>query len=186
MKIYLNTFDLAKPILRSLNVGKFSDFGLGVKVMNNGIPSENEVTMEGQDGQTITPETDRIDGYYIYKLTADGSNGVTYLVKCGGQKFTLTCSFVDEGCIEKSPEPSGLLGSGYLDFTTATSVPMASATLTLADSGADYKIIVPDALYAEWTSNRFWSGVASKIIKASEYLLVMNATGGYDEMDDGN
>lgn len=57
------------------------------------------------------------------------------------------------------------------DFRRHTSVPTlgASSSDVFRNIPSDCKIIVPDALYDEWIAATNWSGIASKIIKASEY-----------------
>jgi hypothetical protein len=56
--------------------------------------------------------------------------------------------------------------------------------MSFVDSGADYKIIVADELYNDWTSNPFWGSLSAHMISASEYLVIMTPYGGQDNMDD--
>ena len=56
--------------------------------------------------------------------------------------------------------------------------------MSIIDNAADYKIIVADELYNEWTSNPFWGSLSSHMISASEYLVIMTPYGGQDNMDE--
>ena len=89
MKIYINTFDLARPVKRNITVTPYSTFGIGVKVLLNGQPTESPITMEV--GETpITAESELIDGFTIFKVSSGENGKVDYKVKCAGQTFYLT------------------------------------------------------------------------------------------------
>lgn len=57
------------------------------------------------------------------------------------------------------------------DFRNLTSIPTLSeaAISVFQSSPSDCQFVVPDALYDDWIAATNWSGIASKIIKASEY-----------------
>lgn len=75
----------------------------------------------------------------------------------------------------------------YVDFRNATSVPSdpsSNAKQVLFQNTNDtFKVIVPDALYDSWIANYYWSSMATQIVKASEYPLIMTQYGGNDNMD---
>ena len=47
-----------------------------------------------------------------------------------------------------------------------------------------FKVIVPDALYASWIANGYWSSMSAQITKVSDYAAVMTPYGGQNNMDD--
>ena len=55
------------------------------------------------------------------------------------------------------------------DFRTHISVPTLSNTNAFSSTATDCKIVVPDALFDEWTAATNWSSKASYIVKASEF-----------------
>lgn len=107
MKIYINTFDLARPVTRKITVTPYSTFGIGVKVLLNGQPTESPITMEV--GETpITAESDLIDGFTIFKVSSGENGEVDYTVKCAGQTFYLTQTVNGEaGSFEVADEGGG-------------------------------------------------------------------------------
>jgi hypothetical protein len=184
MKVYANKFDLASPSTRQLTTPSYSDFGVGIKVLKNGADFEAEFTLE-KDGETMTPEADKIDGYTVYILSSEGAGSTLYKVRCGGQSFDLICVATDEQVFEKKEEGGGgIVGSGFLDFSGLSAVPCASVGMSIIDNAADYKIIVADELYNDWKSNPFWGRLGAHMIRASEYLVIMTPYGGQDNMDD--
>lgn len=55
------------------------------------------------------------------------------------------------------------------DFRNATSVPSLGGTSAFQTANAELKIVVPDNLYSSWITTTNWTGLASKIVKASDY-----------------
>lgn len=100
MKVYTNEFDLAKPSAKQITTPSYSDFGLAIKILKDGDVFEAEFTLEN-DGQTITPEDNKIDGYTIYTLNSGDVGSTIYKVKCQGQSFDLICVSKDESVFDK-------------------------------------------------------------------------------------
>ena len=100
MKVYTNKFDLAFPSVRQITTPSYSDFGLAIKILKNGDDFEAEFTLEN-NGQTITPEDNKIDGYTIYILNSGAQGSTIYKVKCGDQSFDMICVSKDESAFEK-------------------------------------------------------------------------------------
>lgn len=100
MKIYTSKFDLAKPSAKQIAVPSYSDFGLAIKILKDGDDFEAEFTLEN-NGQAITPEDNKIDGYTIYTLNSGVVGTVVYKVKCQGQSFDLACVSRDESVFDK-------------------------------------------------------------------------------------
>lgn len=55
------------------------------------------------------------------------------------------------------------------NFSRHTSIPTLSATTAFQATGSA-KIVVPDALYDQWIAATNWSSLASRIVKASEFV----------------
>ena len=180
MKIYTHTFDLAQPTPKAFSVAQYSDFGIGIKIVSNGVEVEDAITLK-KDGETLTPESEKVAGYTVYVQTADGA--AEYTVTCSGQTFRLTMSISDSTVIDVKSGGGGIVGSGFLDFSQLSAVPCASVGMYFMDNAADYKIIVADELYNDWTSNPFWGSLSAHMISASEYLVIMTPYGGQDNMD---
>ena len=100
MKVYVNKFDLALPSVKQITTPSYSDFGLAIKVLRNGDEFEAEFTLEN-NGQTITPEENKIDGYTIYILNSGAPGSTVYKVKCGDQSFSMICVSKAESTFEK-------------------------------------------------------------------------------------
>ena len=88
MKIYTQTFDLAKPVSKMFSVAQNSEFGIGIKIVKDGAEVEDAFEVQA-NGETLTPEADKISGFTVYLLNA-GESDVVYTVTCNGQTFKLT------------------------------------------------------------------------------------------------
>ena len=100
MKVYTNEIDLAKPSVKQITTPSYSDFGLAIKILKDDDDFEAEFTLEN-DGQTITPEDNKIDGYTIYVLNSGEVGSTIYKVKCQGQSFDIVCVSRDESVFDK-------------------------------------------------------------------------------------
>lgn len=60
----------------------------------------------------------------------------------------------------------------FVDFSAATSVPVLGNVNAFQGANANYKIIVPDALYSTWIAAANWSNanIVGHIVKDSEYI----------------
>lgn len=56
-----------------------------------------------------------------------------------------------------------------VDFRGFTSIPSLGGTSAFAASNAKMQIVVPDSLYSTWITTTNWTGLASKIVKESDY-----------------
>ena len=100
MKIYINEFDLAKPSKRQITTPSYSDFGVAIKIVRDGDEFETPFTLEN-NGQTITPEDNKIDGYTIYILNSGEVGSTIYTVKCGEQSFDIVCVSRNESVFDR-------------------------------------------------------------------------------------
>lgn len=76
MKIYTELIDLSNDIRQTFFVSPFSDYKMGVKVVQN-------VGFKVMDGEVeLSPEAELIDGYTIYSLKSSEPGRKTYKVVC--------------------------------------------------------------------------------------------------------
>ncbi len=100
MKVYTNKFDLARPSKKQITTPSYSDFGLAIKIVKDGDDLETSFTLES-NGQTITPEDNKIDGYTIYLLNSGEVGSTIYTVNCGDQSFDMVCVSIDADVFDK-------------------------------------------------------------------------------------
>lgn len=100
MKVYTQTFDLAKPSPKKFWVAPYSDFAIGIKIENNGTPVEAEFTITADDVE-LTAEANTVGGFKIYNATSTGTGAVKYTITCGSQVFELTQIATDSTVFEK-------------------------------------------------------------------------------------
>ena len=60
-------------------------------------------------------------------------------------------------------------GMAIYDFSQCLSVPTLAATNAFSNIASDCKMVIPDALFDEWSTATNWSTYASKMVKASEF-----------------
>lgn len=84
MKIYTELIDLSNDIRQTFFVSPFSDYKMGVKVVQ-------DVGFKVMDGENeLSPEKELIDGYTIYSLKSTTPGRKTYKVVCdNGQKMPI-------------------------------------------------------------------------------------------------
>ena len=65
-------------------------------------------------------------------------------------------------------------GITYYSFFEHTVVPTLANVAAMGRNTDTSKIYVPDALYDEWIAATNWSSIASRIVKASEFVEPTN------------
>lgn len=100
MKIYTQTFDLAMPSPKKFIVAPYSDFAIGIKIVNNGQPVDSDFTVANDDGE-LTAESDKVAGFTIYNVSSGETNEVKYTITCNGQTFGLTQVVTNSTVFEK-------------------------------------------------------------------------------------
>lgn len=113
MKIYTELIDLSNDIRQTFFVSPFSDYKMGVKVVQ-------DVGFKVMDGDVeLSPEKELIDGYTIYSLKSSEPGRKTYKVTCdNGQSIpivevTQKSTVYDVGSVKKTSElvnDSGFIG----------------------------------------------------------------------------
>lgn len=142
MKIYTELIDLSNDIRQTFLVSPFSDYKMGVKVVQN-------VGFKVMDGDTeLSPENELIDGYTIYSLKSTTPGRKTYKVVCNnGQSIpivevTQKSTVYDVGSVKKTSElenDSGFIGADEVNTMIAdkadkTQLPTKTSEL-VNDSG---------------------------------------------------
>ena len=96
MRIYTNTFDVSRPSPHRFWVPPYSDFKIGIKLVNAGVELENDFTVAAGTTE-LEPEETKIDGFTIYKLNSTDTGFVEYTIDVDGllQKFKLVQIITD-------------------------------------------------------------------------------------------
>lgn len=83
MRIYTNTFDIARICPRRFWVSPYSDFKIGVKIAEKGAPSAKSFVVKA--GLTeLTPDEDKVDGFTTYALKSADTGFVEYTIEVEG------------------------------------------------------------------------------------------------------
>ena len=83
MRIYTNTFDIARICPRRFWVAPYSDFKIGVKIAEKGAPSAKNFVVKA--GLTeLTPDDDKVDGFTTYALKSADTGFVEYTIEVEG------------------------------------------------------------------------------------------------------
>lgn len=84
--------------------------------------------------------------------------------------YVLSSLFIPKGVKSIAANTFGsCYGIAYYDFRTHESIPSLANSNAFGSRASDCVIIVPDNLYDSWIAATNWSGLASIIIKASEF-----------------
>lgn len=88
MKIYTQTFDVAKQSPKRFWVAPYSDFKIGVKIVKNGTPIANEFTVK-KNGVALEADEDKVDGFTTFTLQSAGKGNVEYAIEVSGVGETM-------------------------------------------------------------------------------------------------
>lgn len=88
MKIYTQEMDIALQSPKRFWVAPFSDFKIGVKIVKNGVPVENEFSVFNGDTE-LTPDDDLTNGFTTFTLKSNDTGSVEYKVVVDGVGETL-------------------------------------------------------------------------------------------------
>ena len=190
--VFQNCTALAEVNLPSLS--SIGDYGMVLAF--SGCTSLTHVTLpaitsltagSGQLNQTFKGCTSLLY-VSIPNLTSVGAGGMMSTFQgCTGLKYldlSSLSSIQQQGADEIC---SGCTALQFVDFRNATAVPVNTGSSSsrakqvwFPNTNDTFKVIVPDALYSSWISNYWWETMASQIVKASEYPIVMTPYTGYD------
>ena len=101
MKIYTQTFDVAKQSPKRFWVAPYSDFKIGVKIVKNGTPIANEFTVK-KNGVALEADEDKVDGFTTFTLQSAGKGNVEYAIEVSGvgEKMRLVQIITDSTVFE--------------------------------------------------------------------------------------
>lgn len=88
MKIYTQEIDIALQSPKRFWVAPFSDFKIGVKIVKNGTPVDNEFTVFNGDTE-LTPDEDLTNGFTTFTLKSNDTGSVEYKVVVDGVGETI-------------------------------------------------------------------------------------------------
>lgn len=91
MKIYTQEIDIAKQSPKRFWVAPFSDFKIGVKIVKNGVPVENEFNVFNGDVE-LTPDEGLTNGFTTFTIRSNNTGSVEYKVVVNGvgETFKIT------------------------------------------------------------------------------------------------
>ena len=83
MKIYTNTFDLAKASPHRFWVAPYSDFKIGVKILAKGEVVDKDFTVKAGSTE-FTPDADKIDNFTLFTIKSNDTGFVEYTIEVEG------------------------------------------------------------------------------------------------------
>lgn len=83
MKLFTNTFDLAKTSPHRFWVTPYSDFKIGIKILAKGEVVDKDFTVKA-GAVELTPDEDKIDGFTLYTIKSNDTGFVEYTIEVEG------------------------------------------------------------------------------------------------------
>lgn len=101
MKVFTNTFDLAKASPHRFWVTPYSDFKIGIKILAKGEVVDKDFTVKA-GAVELTPDEDKIDGFTLYTLKSGDTGFVEYTIEVEdiAEKLKLTQIVTDSTVFE--------------------------------------------------------------------------------------
>lgn len=101
MKIFTQTYDLAKASPHRFWVTPFSEFKIGIKILEKDQISNKNFTVKAGSIQ-LTPDEDKIDNFTLYTIKSNGTGFVEYTIEVEGvaEKLKLTQIVTDSTVFE--------------------------------------------------------------------------------------
>ena len=119
MKVYTNTFDLAKASPHRFWATPYSDFKIGIKILAKGEVIDKDFTVKAGAAE-LTPDEDKIDGFTLYTIKSGDTGFVEYTIEVEdiAEKLKLTQIVTDSTVFEVGGEGGG--GDVPADVATKT------------------------------------------------------------------
>ena len=91
MKIYTQEIDIALQSPKRFWVAPYSDFKIGIKIVKNGVPVENEFNVFNGDVE-LTPDVGLTNGFKTFTIKSNNTGSVEYKVVVAGvgETFRIT------------------------------------------------------------------------------------------------
>lgn len=121
MKVFTQTYDLAKASPHRFWVAPYSDFKIGIKILAKGEVVDKYFTVKA-GAVELTPDEDKIDGFTLYTLKSGDTGFVEYTIEVEdiAEKLNLTQIVTDSTVFEVGSEGGGSGGDSYTKAETDT------------------------------------------------------------------
>ena len=105
MKVFTNTFDLAKASPHRFWVTPYSDFKIGIKILAKGEIIDKDFTVKA-GAVELTPDEEKIDGFTLYTIKSGDTGFVEYTIEVEdiAEKLKLTQIVTDSTVFEVGGE----------------------------------------------------------------------------------
>ena len=153
MKVFTQTYDLAKASPHRFWVTPFSEFKIGIKILEKDQISDKNFTMKAGSIQ-LTPDEDKIDNFTLYTIKSNDTGFVEYTIEVEGvaEKLKLTQIVTDSTVFEIDTGGGGVVGGAETGITgtPATVNAMKSvyntdwATLSATADANTLYVVLPD------------------------------------------
>ena len=109
MKIYTQEIDIALQSPKRFWVAPFSDFKIGVKIVKNGVPVENQFNVFNGDVE-LTPDHGLTNGFTTFTIKSNETGSVEYKVVVAGvgETFKITQIVTDSTVFEIDASGGGV------------------------------------------------------------------------------
>ena len=192
MKIYTQEMDIALQSPKRFWVAPFSDFKIGVKIVKNGTPVDNEFAVFNGDTE-LTPDEDLVNGFTTFTLKSNDTGSVEYKVVVDGVGETLkitqitTDSTVFEVGAGGGDVPSDVATQSWVEnYVSAETSAFIDATAlapyaTTSDVTAAISTATTDMATQTWVGGQISAFVTSAWVDSQGY-----ATSAYVDAQIGN
>ena len=109
MKIYTQEIDIALQSPKRFWVAPYSDFKIGVKIVKNGVPVENQFNVFNGDVE-LTPDQGLTNGFTTFTIKSNNTGSVEYKVVVAGvgETFKITQIVTDSTVFEIDASGGGV------------------------------------------------------------------------------
>ena len=109
MKIYTEEIDIALQSPKRFWVAPYSDFKIGVKIVKNGVPVENQFNVFNGDVE-LTPDQGLTNGFTTFTIKSNDTGSIEYKVVVAGvgETFKITQIVTDSTVFEIDASGGGV------------------------------------------------------------------------------
>lgn len=154
MKIYTQTYDLAKASPHRFWVAPFSEFKIGIKILEKDEISSKDFTLKAGSTE-FTPDPDKIDNFTLFTIKSNDTGFVDYTIEVEGvaEKLKLMQIVTDSTVFEISSEPIDKVTGGAETGTTGTPAAVNAmksvyetdwSTLSATADANTFYVVLPD------------------------------------------
>lgn len=119
MKVFTQTYDLAKASPHRFWVTPFSEFKIGIKLLEKDEISDKDFTLKAGSVE-FTPDEDKIDNFTLFTIKSNDTGFVEYTIEVEGvaEKLKLMQIVTDSTVFEVGGEGGGSGGDSYTKAQT--------------------------------------------------------------------